>query len=149
MKTTMGAFSPLTIVLGAFVASMMTPASADAPTVFSVTLPDLHFFDPCTGVPDTAHFSAIEFVHLDHPNDIVVHAHRSGFTDGGYKMFEGNEAYQNNGQEATLALNDLWRRDSDGSMFHTHFVYNIDDSTGAVKQEQFRLECIGDDASYL
>ena len=144
MKTNARRFSFSAAALAVTLAAS-TPSSADAPTVVEVFPGDIVFSDPCTGDLDVAHFAAIQFVHDGHNNNFLFHAQRTGFTDNGYEMFAGNVTFQQNRNVITAHLNDLWRREADGSMFHTFQLLNVDLRNGVVRHNRFRLQCIGDE----
>lgn len=144
MKTNGRRFSFSAAALAVSLAAT-TPSSADAPTVVEVFPEDIVFFDPCTGDLDVAHFSAVQFVHAGHSNNFLFHAQRTGFTDNGYDMFAGNVTLQQNRNVITAHLNDLWRREADGSTFHTLQIVNVDLRNGVIRHSNFRLQCIGDE----
>ncbi len=141
MKTNMRR-SFLLLVLNALLLTMGAPAMADRPTEISFG-PDVFIdVDPCTG--DSMEFAIFfdTFVHLGHPNNFVDRAIRTGFTDGGFELFAGNDMILENKNVFRAKFKDMWRHD-DGRMFMARGVFVLNFNTGEVQVDNFALECVG------
>jgi hypothetical protein len=133
-------FSNLVGVVAVGLVVTMAPALADAPTVLTdeVTFVDEN---PCTGLDHTITIFMTVFVHEDHNNNLVVHVERTGITDSGYTMFNGQLQFVNNSHVVVQTFKDLWRND-DGSTFEASALLVINLNQGEIKVQQGAVRCI-------
>jgi hypothetical protein len=133
-------FSNLVGVVAVSLVVTMAPALADAPTVLTdqVTFVDEN---PCTGLDHTITIFMTVFVHEDHNNNLVVHVERTGITDSGYTMFNGQLQFVNNSHVVVQTFKDLWRND-DGSIFEAAALLVINLNQGEIQVQQGAIRCI-------
>ena len=127
----------LTVLL----AVMMSPASADQPTVVTINFPPFEDVNPCTGLLHTVNISLTRFIHDGHNNNFVVHVERTGFTDSGYTMFSGHLQLVDNAQVLISSFKDLWRND-DGSIFEAARTLIVNENQGEIQVDEGGLRCI-------
>jgi hypothetical protein len=140
MGGVMTKFSNLVGAVAVGLVVTITPASADAPTVLTnqVTFVDEN---PCTGLDHTITIFMTAFVHDDHNNNFVVHVERTGTTDSGYTMFNGQSQFVDNSHVVVQTFKDLWRSD-DGSMFEAAALLVINLNQGEIQVQQGAIRCI-------
>jgi hypothetical protein len=133
-------FSNLVGVVAVSLVVTMAPALADAPTVLTdqVTFVDEN---PCTGLDHTITIFMTVFVHEDHNNNLVVHVERTGITDSGYTMFNGQLQFVNNSHVVVQTFKDLWRND-DGSVFEAAALLVINVNQGEIQVQRGAIRCI-------
>lgn len=118
----------------------VVPASADAPTTFSVSV-TFDEVNPCSGadVSITLNFDISE--HQGHSKNFVAHVSRSGSTSDGYTMVNGVESFVFNGNVARGSFTDMWQH-PDGSKFRVSGVFVDNIRQQDFKVDKFALTCL-------
>ena len=120
---------------------LAAPAGAGKPTElgpFSDTFPET---DPCTGGPMEVTLVEMVYLHDDHKNNFVVRVQRSGTTDVGYEMLNGQDKFIANKGGERANFKDVWRNPETGQKMQASGAFRMVGNSPVV--DSFNLRCVG------
>lgn len=131
----------LTVAAMTMIGLLAAPAAAGKPTQlgpFEDTFPDT---DPCTGGPMEVTLIEVVYVHDDHKNNFVQRIQRSGTTDVGYEMLNGQDKFIANNGGARANFKDVWRNPETGHKMQASGAFRMVGNSPVV--DSFNLRCVG------